>query len=508
MNIDIDENDCIVVETKGSDVGKRSAGLAGSKNPADAAASAPSSELGKVAVEDRGGWTRVTRQRGRGTSRVSTGEPAAKIVKVFASTGEPERKRKAEEGITEQVAELKELVYRLLESNAKQETKRDAQQEELAATIEAQAKTITGLETTIQRQSEELKEIKALLGPEQPGRKLYSEVVHRAPSSVSSGSTTTTLVDGEPSARRRQDEDETAITINTIRVKKEKQDTTAMLETFNQSLRSFKATEGIEIQYIRLRQPDSADLVFSSTKDRDRAREHPRWLTSTMPEARMRGEQWYPVKCDCVAKDVVMDLEKDDSKTLRPGLLLEFKEQNSTDTIDCTAMKATWLSKRHPGKRVGSLVIWLKKPAAAEHLIRQGTALFGASGSYCCKFERRDGFDLCYNCNRYGHKQVTCTHPTRCGICSGPHNTRNCSQRATPKCPACTREHPIFDRSCKFHPLHVAATTQPSDAGRNGKQGNGRSSKQKPVFGPSLPPSMAKERRQASVEADETMTGV
>jgi hypothetical protein len=54
MNIDINENDCIVIETKGSDSGKRSAGLAGSKNPADAAASAPSSEPGKVAVEDRG----------------------------------------------------------------------------------------------------------------------------------------------------------------------------------------------------------------------------------------------------------------------------------------------------------------------------------------------------------------------------------------------------------------------------------------------------------------------
>jgi hypothetical protein len=44
MNINIDEDDCIVVETKGSDVGKQSAGLAGSSDPADAAASALSSE--------------------------------------------------------------------------------------------------------------------------------------------------------------------------------------------------------------------------------------------------------------------------------------------------------------------------------------------------------------------------------------------------------------------------------------------------------------------------------
>jgi hypothetical protein len=34
-----------------------------------------------------------------------------------------------------------------------------------------------------------------------------------------------------------------------------------------------------------------------------------------------------------------MDLEKNDGKTLREGILSEFKEQNSTDTIDCTVMK-------------------------------------------------------------------------------------------------------------------------------------------------------------------------
>jgi hypothetical protein len=43
-----------------------------------------------------------------------------------------------------------------------------------------------------------------------------------------------------------------------------------MRETLNQSLKAFKATEDIEIKYIRLRPTDSADLVFSSEKDRAR----------------------------------------------------------------------------------------------------------------------------------------------------------------------------------------------------------------------------------------------
>jgi hypothetical protein len=63
------------------------------------------------------------------------------------------------------------------------------------------------------------------------------------------------------------------------------------------------------------------------------------------------------VKCDCVTKNAVIDLEKDDVKTLCSEVLLEFKEQNSTDTIDCIAIKVAWLSKRQSEKRVGSLMI-------------------------------------------------------------------------------------------------------------------------------------------------------
>jgi hypothetical protein len=64
-----------------------------------------------------------------------------------------------------------------------------------------------------------------------------------------------------------------------------------MRETLNQSLKTFKVIEDIVIKYIRLRLTDSADLVFSSEKDRDKARKHLRWLTVVIPEVRIRGEQ-------------------------------------------------------------------------------------------------------------------------------------------------------------------------------------------------------------------------
>ena len=44
-----------------------------------------------------------------------------------------------------------------------------------------------------------------------------------------------------------------------------------------------------------------------------------------MPEAHMCSEQWYPVKCNSVVKNIVTDPDKDDDRVPRLGLLPEFK---------------------------------------------------------------------------------------------------------------------------------------------------------------------------------------
>jgi hypothetical protein len=73
---------------------------------------------------------------------------------------------------------------------------------------------------------------------EKLGRLSYSDTLHRAPSSV--GSTTTTLVryivGPGPAPAPGINKDRTIITINTVRVKKEKQDTTVMRGILNRSL--------------------------------------------------------------------------------------------------------------------------------------------------------------------------------------------------------------------------------------------------------------------------------
>ena len=49
-------------------------------------------------------------------------------------------------------------------------------------------------------------------------------------------------------------------------------------------------------------------------------------------------------------------------------------------------------------------MIWLKSKFVADHLLSIGTAIFGAIGAYCSKWELREKELLCFNYNRYGHK--------------------------------------------------------------------------------------------------------
>ena len=72
MNTDIDESDCIVIQKGGGEVGKRSVEYAGSKDPANADASAPSPEVGERAEDGRGGWAMITRRKSKAASAAST----------------------------------------------------------------------------------------------------------------------------------------------------------------------------------------------------------------------------------------------------------------------------------------------------------------------------------------------------------------------------------------------------------------------------------------------------
>jgi hypothetical protein len=153
-----------------------------------------------------------------------------------------------------------------------------------------------------------------------------------------------------------------------------------------------------------------------------------------------------------VAKQAVLDRTVADDKKLSQGVCENFSKDNQATGIDFTAAKAHWLSKADYKKKVGSMVIWLKSKFAADHLLQSGTALFGATGAYCSKWELREKELPCFNCQRYGHKQAECKSKTRCAYCSKEHPRQKCPKTEL-KCPACNVEgHSIMDWQCPQHP--------------------------------------------------------
>jgi hypothetical protein len=240
--------------------------------------------------------------------------------------------------------------------------------------------------------------------------------------------------------------DERAVRIDTGRTKAEKTDFVVVKERLQSGLDKAKVTEGLKIEFLRPGPGERIEVVFKDKEQAEKARKHTQWVTGQMPGTRVKAEEWYPVKCDMVAKQAVMDERAPDDKTLMTTVCEDFGKDNAVEGQDFTAMKVHWLSKADITKKVGSLVIWLKNKLAADHLLRNGTAIFGATGAYCSKWERREDNLPCFNCNRYGHKQASCKSPPRCALCSRQHSRHSCTHPTELKCPACNKAgHSVFD---------------------------------------------------------------
>lgn len=90
------------------------------------------------------------------------------------------------------------------------------------------------------------------------------------------------------------------------------------------------------------------------------------------------------------------------------------------------------------------MVVWLKNRVYAEYLLRTGTAMFGAIDAFCSPFVMRDNSGPCYHCNRYKLKQASCTRYIGCAICSKGHHRDECTNKDSPKYPACGDAHTVF----------------------------------------------------------------
>lgn len=79
-----------------------------------------------------------------------------------------------------------------------------------------------------------------------------------------------------------------------------------------------------------------------------------------------------------------------------------FAIDNNMDNVDCTAMKAVWIS-RPSDKLTGSMIVWLKRREAAAYLLQKITVIFGPTAGFAAPYQPKENNDPCFNCNSYGH---------------------------------------------------------------------------------------------------------
>lgn len=120
------------------------------------------------------------------------------------------------------------------------------------------------------------------------------------------------------------------------------------------------------------------------------------------------------------------------------------------------AMKVTWPSKMDRPNRTAWLAKWLKSKLAAGHLFGIGNALSrrGAYGANFPGHEVSTADKLCFGCSTCEHRQGACRRATRCGKCTGIHQTRDCHRQDPLKCAACLGQHRSSDWQCRRHPHH------------------------------------------------------
>lgn len=329
------------------------------------------------------------------------------------------RKRKAEDSVHDKLAAMADAIAQLAMAQKDMTENHKALVESnkiMMEMIETQAK-------DIKAQGEEIKSLRALI-QDSASQRTYSEVIAsgNTPTSPQSSQIRSTSA-GSSQVRKDkpQLQDDRAVSIDMARFKGAKNNYNVIRDGLRASLKVNKVTEKLTIKSLRPGPGDRIDVVFADKDEANKAKQHTRCLTSSVTGACIKGEQWYPVRFDSVVKQCVLDQDVNDGKTLDKDFAKDFKADNSCETADCTVMKATWLSKVDSKKKVGSMVVWLKNRVDAEYLLRTGTAMFGATDAFCSPFVVRDNSGPCYHCNRYGHKQASCTSHVRCAVCSVGH---------------------------------------------------------------------------------------
>jgi hypothetical protein len=221
---------------------------------------------------------------------------------------------------------------------------------------------------TIKTQGEEIKAPKTLL-QESPRTSDYSEVTAKSGTFIgvhSSQTRSTSAGSSQVRKEKPQVQDDRAVSIDMGRFKGSKNNYNVIRDDLRAGLKINKVTEKLTIKSFRHGPGGRIDVVFANKDKANKAKQHTRWLTSSLTGACVKGEQWYPVKFDSVVKQCVLNQDVNDGKTLQEDFAKDPQADNGCETAECTVMKATWLSKVDVKKKIGLMVVWLKNRVDAD----------------------------------------------------------------------------------------------------------------------------------------------
>jgi len=107
-----------------------------------------------------------------------------------------------------------------------------------------------------------------------------------------------------------------------------------------------------------------------------------------------------------------------------------------------------------------SLVLSFKTPTELKHTLRNRLVIAGTPVR-TSEFIDIKPSTQCRNCQKFGHHQRICRHPTRCQLCAGKHSTnlhkcstcqstKGCSHTQF-KCANCEGSHKATDHGCEVY---------------------------------------------------------
>jgi hypothetical protein len=167
-------------------------------------------------------------------------------------------------------------------------------------------------------------------------------------------------------------------------------------------------------------------------------------------------EKWYKLVAHSVATDLILA----DSEEKQ---MVAFKEDIETYNHDIElAAPPRWLTKpeSRTGKLHSSLVLSFKTQRELKHALRNRIVIAGTPVRTSEFVDIRPSTQ-CRNCQKFGHHQRTCRHPTRCQLCAGQHSTsvhkcstcqatKECSHTQF-KCANCEGSHKATDHRCEVY---------------------------------------------------------